>query len=228
MLFAGCRFHLHPGALGKGRRAVFERQIRAHGGLLEEGASTVLLEDALSDSDGVRRAAEKLMAKRRGEALVVIGLSWVSKCLEEGRAVPREGFVIATSGQQASARSKAVKRKAQGDEEKTKKEAPFTSTEASYVERNKHKFVCARSSGAVDEASSSAADSKNPNKDVTNELEKLAAAYKSSNDSWRRGKCLVVQCLARCCYVVQYFHLGFLPQGLWLPESHIRFKEAST
>ena len=48
---------------------------------------------------------------------------------------------------------------------------------SSYIDRNKHKFVCAQSSDNP--------TATNLNKALTDELEKLANAYKSTKDTWR-------------------------------------------
>ncbi len=200
-LFGDCRFYLHPAALGKSRRAIFERQIRRHGGELEAtlgGTATtkdtslpsslssssplvVLLEDTLSEGARVKALAEKLARENPQEGrMEIVGLSWVSKCLEEGAAVSRQGFVIEVASAAVNKKPAPSPSKPDGSGNKGgsgEEEEEQQARASSYIERNKHKFVCARSSDAP--------SSESPNKDITDELEKLAAAYKSSNDTWR-------------------------------------------
>ncbi len=194
-LLADFCFFLHPAALSKVRRSIFEKQISANRGRLlpkledaseEGGTVTVLIDDSLADRDKVRSIAEKVGRENPSVNIQCVGLSWLSKCLEEREVAPLEGFAIRSTPAAKPPKTSAGGSDGAADEQDDKDkpddaEAPSSSSTkgapSSYIERNKHKFVCARSSdNKLDE---------NLNKHITDQLEKLAAAYKSSNDTWR-------------------------------------------
>ena len=117
-----------------------------------------------------------------------IGMSWLSKCLEEEAWIPYESYKISGSKTMNKPVGSACQKAS--DDKKTDAGADLASADksedskptagTSYIDRNKHKFVCAQSSS---DPSSKA--NTNSNKHITDQLEKLAAAYKSSNDTWR-------------------------------------------
>jgi cell division protein FtsL len=199
VLLKGLAFYLHPAALGKTRKSIFERQIVCKGGRLvtdiqssEMGANkelVVLVEDSLTDSSKLVSIASKLRASPGiPSGIAVVGLSWLSKCLEKDQLVSRHPFEIAPSvaradqGRSSAAEKVSAPNTAPLVSEPVVSPAPSTSNEDSrqiFIERNKHKFVCAQSS----ETPRVAID--HPNKAVTDQLERLAAVYKASNDTWR-------------------------------------------
>ena len=87
----GVCLYLHPAGLSRSRRGIFETYIRREGGRCvgvgQEGV--VLLEDKLLEEE--RR--EVVLRGLGGRE--VVGLSWLSKCIEEGRMVGREGHWLA-------------------------------------------------------------------------------------------------------------------------------------
>jgi len=177
--FSGLTFTLHPAALSRTRKAIFHKQIEAKGGMLVdnvrdgggEGERLVLIEDTiLADEEKQKNIANKI--RSCGRTVCVLGLSWVSKCLEANQLVNRQPFEIAPI---------AVSTKDKNEQEPPPQSlvSDPSSSRQSFVERNKHKFVCAQSSD------SPRVGVDNPNKVITDQLERLAAAYKASNDTWR-------------------------------------------
>ena len=182
-IFRGISMHLHPAALGRKKRAIFEKQIVSNGGALvhslEETVSgnfLVVVESGSMDTEKLRAIVEKCIQSFSNTKSEVVSTNWLSKCLEEKRTIETNSFRL-------DKKLLAIKAKAEGTSDSSGP-APEPSTSqlrtdepSVHIDRVKGKFVCAQSS----ENSQSA----NLNKNITDELEKLAAAYKSSNDRWR-------------------------------------------
>ena len=172
-LFGNLTFHLHPAALSKTRKELFEKKISENGGRLVQSVAEkvetdlyVLMEDKMMDVDKRQGLLEKLDASVQKEnQMTILGLSWLSQCLEESEVVALDPYVLKVPKKVTEAKKEVLAKDSNNEK-------------SSYIERNKHKFVCAKSSAEK-------ATSSNPNKLITDELEKLAAAYKSTNDTWR-------------------------------------------
>ncbi len=212
--FSAFTIHLHPAALGKTRRAIFENQIESHGGHLAAGIDVrsdsgrkllVLLESSTVAVEKLRPIVEKCLEeiqRRKLDGAQVVGISWLSKCIEQKTLLDTDSFRLDKRILARMAKKAAKSSDDSGDAESNNKEedegdggedsknkdsaaATTSSTLAtasvtaigSYIDRNKHKFVCAQSSENP--------TSTNLNKHITDELEKLAAAYKSTRDTWR-------------------------------------------
>lgn len=200
MLDSFC-FHLHPAALSKTRRAIFEKQIESHGGTrlnsLEDDwcrphqhRLIVLIDDTLTDEEKRKTLARKCSESRvvkscEQEDVQILRLSWLSECLEEGELVDVHKFRLEVnpvassvpgSGRVSEEKTSATVQDVD-QEASTSTGAVSSGPRNSYIERNKHKFVCAQSSDNP--------LNNNVNKMITDELEKLASAYKSTNDTWR-------------------------------------------
>ena len=174
---------LHPAALGKTKRGIFERQIVSNGGILVHslveavsGKFLVVVENGSMDTEKLRAIVRKCMDSFSDTKSEVVSTSWLSKCLEEKKWIETDSFRL-------DKRVLAKRAKADGTSELSD---PSLEPSTSYsrpddasarIDRDKSKFVCARSSENP--------QSTNLNKNITDELEKLAAAYKSSNDRWR-------------------------------------------
>lgn len=170
--FDGLSFHLYPAALSKIRKGIFERQIPQNGGQLvsdlpKSGQILVLIEDNAIDPKRLQQIVRDLAQKYPNPEATYLGMGWLSKCLENGQQCPFNEFELKVEETQDPIKSKKVKDSSKTDDSKE-----------TYVDRNRHKFVCAQSSS--DEVASA-----HPNKFITDELEKLAGAYKNSNDQWR-------------------------------------------
>ncbi len=184
----GLHLFLHVAALSKTRRSIFERQIAKKGGILvktlevstkEPHQVLVLLEDSITGREKLAAIVDKLSNQKKA-AMTFVGLSWLSKCLEKDALLSYDNYVITGTGEEqrlekvtaddqvVDGRSKVEGSKVPGEKSSTK----------SYMEGKKHKFVCAQSS-------ENPAVSTNLNKHITDQLEKLAVAYKSTNDTWR-------------------------------------------
>lgn len=185
-------FRLHPSALGKARRAIFERQIKAYGGhLVEQVADSlpgkeviVLLEDSLVQKEKLQAIVDKAALDggqdKEGE---YVGLSWLSICLERKSLIDRKSFRLVPTdaghfnGPSTSSATTATGASAPLSQSGLDANSSKDATTRYFVERKKQSFVCAQSSNNP--------LNPNPNKHITDELEKLAAAYKSTNDTWR-------------------------------------------
>ena len=199
----GLTFYLHPAALSKVRRGIFEKQIPKFGGVLiadlgkaENGDVNVLIEDSaavkaqtiIDSSKKSVKAACKITFSR---------MSWISQCLEDNELVARDTFdldkrkVVTVPVAALASTTSSVKDGATAQSDQA----------TSYIDKNRHKFVCAKSS-----AQSTAEDAvkANPNKVVTDELEKLAAAYKATSDTWRAfGYQKAISALKNCGKVIR-------------------------
>eukprot|EP00094_Tigriopus_californicus_P001219 TCALIF_01180-PA protein Name:"Similar to POLL DNA polymerase lambda (Homo sapiens)" AED:0.21 eAED:0.21 QI:0/0/0/0.75/0.33/0.25/4/0/439 len=169
--FDDLSIHLYPAALSKIRQGIFERQIPQNGGQLvsslpKSGQILVLIEDNAIEPARLQQIVRDLSQKHPNPEATYLGMSWLSKCLETGQQCLFDEFELKVSEPKPSESNLGKMTK--------KDEHP----KESYVDRNRHKFVCAQSSS--DEATST-----HPNKLITDELEKLAGAYKNSNDQWR-------------------------------------------
>lgn len=188
---------LHPAALSTVRRTIFQQQINKNGGKwykslqeAEEAGVTsevvVLIEDNLLELGNLEAIANKIMKDAVASNLQVslVGLSWLSKCLEEETILDRRKYTIKVAkseddeeerNQNHTVKMAAIETEKQGQ----RRAGNHANEKISFIDRNRHKFVCAQSS-----ANSSSTDA-NLNRHITDELEKLAKAYKSSNDTWR-------------------------------------------
>ena len=168
---------LHPAAMGKTKRSIFERQIVWNGGTLVDspekevpaGKFLVLVESSSMDSDKLQAIVEKCIERFPDQQSEVVSTAWLSKCLEEKRKLETDFFRL-------DKKLLAKRTKADVSSEPSTSCCPGVE-EANDVDRVKHKFVCAQPSEN--------AQSANLNKNITDELEKLASAYKSANDRWR-------------------------------------------
>lgn len=161
--------HLHKAGLSKTRRGIFEKQIVQHSGTLVQDLddfskyssspfSLVLVEDELIDSEKLPGIVDKCLATLSTK-VTFLALRWLSACLKENSKVDHEAFVIKHTV------VKQTKKKSEGDQGENR---PFTL-----------KFVCAHSSADPQ------SKAQNHNSRITDELSKLASAYKSTNDQWR-------------------------------------------
>lgn len=176
----GLTFYLHPAALSKVRRAIFEKQIPKHGGELVTDIAKVvgselniLIEDSAAErAHAIIESSKKLV--KPACAIKFTRMTWLSQCLEATTLIDREPFDLD--------RSKEPKKGNISPSNAIGGSSDPPGQTKSYIDRNRHKFVCAKSS-----AQSSPADPAqcNPNKAITDELEKLAAAYKATSDTWR-------------------------------------------
>ena len=168
---------LHAAALGKTKRTIFERQIVSNGGTLIDslekevpaGRFLVLVESSSMETEKLQAIVEKCIESFPHQQSEVVSTAWLSKCLAEKRSLRTDTFRLD---------KKLLAKRAKADV----RSKPSTACcpiqkEANDVDRVKNKFVCAHSSEN--------AQSSNLNKNITDELEKLAAAYKSANDRWR-------------------------------------------
>ena len=159
---SGLTIYLHPAALSKTRKSIFERQVAAKGGRLVTELSKedsqevlVLIDDGLIEKTRVGLLVDKMLVHSSARC---VALSWLSDCLREEKLLDRDGcYLLSPSSTPSPSTSKA--------------QEPGPS---SLVLQDK--FVCSQSSqeGAL----------VNHNKTITDELEKLAKAYKNSNDTW--------------------------------------------
>ena len=182
-IFQGISIYLHPAALGKTKRAIFERQIVSNGGTLVDsladnaaGQFLVVIESVPIDSGKLRAIVDKCIDNFSNPKSEVVSTCWLSMCLEEKRRIETDSFRLD---------KKLLAKRAKVDNTSESSDAatePSSSNSSSHegtnpIDRVKDNFVCARSSENP--------QSTNLNKNITDELEKLAAAYKSSNDKWR-------------------------------------------
>jgi len=198
-------FHLHPAALSKTRRKIFERQIVAKGGRLVDNLAdskslqaaneiiNVLIDDSLVNQSRLQSIIAKCFEQFGGPgrlSLEFVALRWLSDCLkgdklievDEGTYLLRksdtksgddegDGQVPSTSGGVALGSAASANKDGEGK----KVVAAAAAAAASSLQQ---KFVCAHSS-------EDASAPQNHNKIITDQLEKLAQAYKNSNDTWR-------------------------------------------
>ena len=140
------------------------------------GKFLVVVESGSMDTEKLRPIVEKCIDSFSNSISEVISTGWVSKCLEEKRRIDTTSYRLD---------KKLLAKKAKEDgisESNDSASEPSTSYSRpgeanNHIDRVKDKFVCAQSSENPQSA--------NLNKNITDELEKLAAAYKSSNDRWR-------------------------------------------
>ena len=89
----GERIYLHPNGLSKARRKIFESWILKEGGRVvgdpkEEGVVAVV-EDKLLEGAALAAAILKVDSE-----VSVVGLSWLSSCIEQNKRVPEAPFVL--------------------------------------------------------------------------------------------------------------------------------------
>ena len=182
-IFRGISMQLHPAALGRKKRAIFEKQIVCNGGTLVDsleetvsGKFLVVVESGSMDAKKLRAIVEKCIESFSNTKSEIVSTGWLSKCLEEKRRIETKSFRLD---------KKLLAKRVKADctsEPNDPGSQPSTSCSrpgetSAHIDRVKDKFVCAQSSENPQSA--------NLNKNITDELEKLAAAYKSSNDRWR-------------------------------------------
>jgi len=107
---------------------------------------------------------EKCQMSTSGTETIFVGTNWLSSCLEQNLLLPFEPFILKLKPSKPS-QQQQPKPEAATDPPKSKDNPQTVSTT---------KFVCSQSS--VHPTSS------NLNVAITQELEKLAQTYKSSND----------------------------------------------
>ena len=95
----GERFYLHPAGLSKSRRKIFESWILKEGGevvtMPEEGVGVVaLVEDKLLEGQNLETAIAKVDSK-----VMVVGLSWLSSCIEQDKRLSEATFILRRSNQ---------------------------------------------------------------------------------------------------------------------------------
>ena len=89
----GERIYLHPSGLSKARRKIFESWIVKEGGEVvvgdpKEGVVAVV-EDKLLEGAALASAIQKMDAK-----VLVVGLSWLSCCIEQSKRVSEVPYVL--------------------------------------------------------------------------------------------------------------------------------------
>ena len=93
----GEKFYLHPGGLSKSRRKIFESWILKEGGkvvtMAEEGV-VALVEDKLLEGLTLETAIAKVDSK-----VMVVGLSWLSSCIEQDKRLSEATFILRRSNQ---------------------------------------------------------------------------------------------------------------------------------
>eukprot|EP00095_Tigriopus_kingsejongensis_P006026 maker-scaffold671_size114370-snap-gene-0.35 protein:Tk06026 transcript:maker-scaffold671_size114370-snap-gene-0.35-mRNA-1 annotation:"dna polymerase lambda-like" len=165
-IFSRLTFFLHPAALSPVRRGIFERQIPAQGGVLSaeptEPQVLVMIEDHGIPRDRWLQIARDCRRKWAPPRARFVKMSWLSQCLAQQLRLPLDHFEFLEPEHRGPAASPPLPASAQGQVR-----GPIDTS----------KFVCAQSSAPKSGA--------NPNQVITDELEKLAAAYKNSNDTWR-------------------------------------------
>ena len=165
----GLTLFLHSAALSPFRRTLFERQIRSHGGTLVNDLhagldAVVLVESNLIDPSRLSRVIDKCAEGSQGSQLTFLPFRWLSECLRVGQRVDMDEYRLEPGSSPVPSTSKRV------DQDPSSKGTATGPTRTL--------FVCAHSSE----------DPSKPlhhNKVITDELGKLAAAYKHSNDTWR-------------------------------------------
>ena len=124
-------------------------------------------------------------------------MSWISQCLEANELVARDTFDLD--------KRKVVTVPVNTPAPSSVKDGATAQSDhaTSYIDKNRHKFVCAKSS-AQSTAEDAVKANPNPNKVVTDELEKLAAAYKATSDTWRAfGYQKAISALKNCGKVIR-------------------------
>jgi len=203
-IFEGLNFYIHTPAVSKSRRTIFERQIPCHSGVYIESLGNLercdkknailLLEDILITKDKLGPIVDKLQNDTNNK-FDIVGLSWLSKCLENKSLIARDEYVLSKvrkiktdpkidkSDIVSLSESKCLKVERDFEIDKSAKDDQeseiVSGSSENWTERNKGKFVCAQSS------KNPLATNTNNNQIITDELEKLAEAYKNSADTWR-------------------------------------------
>ena len=108
----GERIYLHPSGLSKARRKIFESWIVKEGGEVvvgdpKEGVVAVV-EDKLLEGATLTSAIQKMDGK-----VLVVGLSWLSCCIEQSKRVSEVPYVLRSLSPTMEKSSK--KSKARGD-----------------------------------------------------------------------------------------------------------------
>ena len=91
--FQGERIYLHPSGLSKARRKIFESWILKEGGLLvaddPKQGDVAVVEDKLLEGATLEAAIQKFDPE-----VLVVGLSWLSSCIEHSKRVSEAPFVL--------------------------------------------------------------------------------------------------------------------------------------
>ena len=95
---SGLAIYLHPAALSKTRKAIFERQVGAKGGrlvsdLTKEDTPIVLIDDCLIDETRMGLLVDKIA----NSGAEFVGLRWLSDCLKEGKLLSRSNYQLSQS-----------------------------------------------------------------------------------------------------------------------------------
>ena len=144
----------------------------------------ILIDDLITEQEQRQKLAENFSENhpKLKEKVKFLKMSWLSECLEESAFIGIENYRInpnvkkaqdtsyTTSDDPSPSTSCGTGTSSSNNKDESSKKVP-------YVDRVRHKFVCAQSSDNP--------LSTNVNKLITDELEKLAKAYKSTNDTWR-------------------------------------------
>lgn len=188
----GFSLYLHPAALSKARKSIFQNQIKKHGGNLIDSLNeelecteiVVLIEDQMIEKSKLENIVKMTRdSSLKDNQLTFIGFSWLSASLKDNELKSFKSYEL-TEAKTKPVVNLSTHTDTQADrltEAKTKRVVNLAQPDhvtSSYIEKNKHKFACAN-------ASTTEMKNENPNKFITDELEKLAAAYKSTNDQWR-------------------------------------------
>ena len=84
--------YLHPSGLSKARRRIFESWILKEGGRVvadQKEGLVVVVEDKLLEGATLEAAIQKLDSE-----VSVVGLSWLSSCIEQGKRVSEVPFLL--------------------------------------------------------------------------------------------------------------------------------------
>ena len=103
--FQGERIYLHPSGLSKARRKIFESWILKEGGLVladnPKQGEVAVVEDKLLEGATLEAAILKFDPE-----VLVVGLSWLSSCIEHSKRVSEVPFVLRRMSKGAKGQNK--------------------------------------------------------------------------------------------------------------------------
>ena len=170
----GERFYLHPAGLSKSRRKIFESWIVKEGGKVvtmpEEGL-VALVEDKLLEGQNLETAIAKVDSK-----VMVVGLSWLSSCIEQDKRLSEATFILRRSNQVCAQK----KRRAHdlSDSDDSEPEQPESKHVKEVEDKSRHQM----SDSEEDEEETPTNDVKRTSPDINNvsDLEKSSAPSNAS------------------------------------------------
>ena len=97
-IFNGLKLYLHPAALSKSRRTIFERQIASQSGNLLENldgdGAMILIDTSLMDLTRQKSVIEKVKDQNKGKKMTVISLKWLSECIKKCKLMDVRDYLI--------------------------------------------------------------------------------------------------------------------------------------